>query len=271
MTHEEQGSGKTAPEAQGDATERAQPTGRINWSPIPDVGAGEKSWVLNLWRRICHEPTLMFSTAYVLVAFLGLWSSAWFYRGFGIAILDYLQASDYLVAGLRNPAYVLIFTSGVLLAMLVSWPDTMRRRHPEYIAHLRSRCWWARIVFYPSRIMTWEGVGIHPVTGISFVVAYSMFMGAMTYMETKGELLREKGRGTPIRVQMLGDVSPLPGEARLLGTSSAFVYLWWPAQQRAEAVPITSVRQIQVIPKKPKSPATPKANPPAAATPPAAR
>ncbi len=42
MAHEQQGSAKAAPEAQGDAAERAQPTGPINWSPIPDVGAGEK-------------------------------------------------------------------------------------------------------------------------------------------------------------------------------------------------------------------------------------
>ena len=96
----------------------------MNWSPIPDVGTGDESWVLNLWRRGCREPALMFSAAYVLVGFLGLWSSAWFYHGFGISIADYLQASDYLVAGLRDPGSVLIFAIGVLLARRrreVSW------------------------------------------------------------------------------------------------------------------------------------------------------
>lgn len=83
-----------------------------NWSPIPDVRGDDQSWVIDAWRRLCHEPALLFTTAYVLVAFLGLWSSYWFYRGFGISILDYLQASDYLVAGLRDPAYVAIFASG---------------------------------------------------------------------------------------------------------------------------------------------------------------
>ncbi len=70
-----------------------------SWSPIPDIAQGGRSWVARLWRRICREPALLFSTAYVLVAFLGLWSSYWFHQGFGIAILDYLQASDHLVGG----------------------------------------------------------------------------------------------------------------------------------------------------------------------------
>ena len=269
MTHEEQGNGRDVSEAQADTVEQAAPAGPINWSPIPDVGEGDRSWVISLWRRICREPALMFSTAYVLVAFLGLWSSVWFYRGFGIAILDYLQASDYLVAGLRDPIYVLLLASGVMLAILVSWPEVLRRRHPEYVADLRRRRWWARAVFSQMKFMTWTGVGIHPVTGISVVVAYFMLMGAGAYMQTKGELLREKGRGRPIRVQMLGDAAPLPGEARLLGTSSAFVYLWWPAQQRAEAVPVTSVRLLQTVPPKPKPSVAPKSGESSAATPPA--
>lgn len=188
----------------------------------------------------------------ILVGFLGLWSSAWFYQGFGIAILDYMQASDYLVAGLRDPAYVLIFAIGVLLAVLVSWPEALRRRYPDYVAELRRRRWWARMVFPRARIMTWDGVGIHPITGVSMVVATFMLLGSAVYVQTKGELVREKGRGTPVRVHMVGDAASLPGDARLLGTSSAFVYLWWPARQRAEAVPITSVRQLQALPKPPR-------------------
>lgn len=235
-----------------------------NWSPLPDLAEGEHSWVLNLWRRICHEPALLFSTAYVLVAFLGLWSSAWFYSGFGIAILDYLQASDYLVAGLRDPAYVLIFVIGVLLAVLVTWPDTLRRRYPEHVDGLRQRHWWARALFSRSKLMSWDGVGIHPITGVSLVVASFMLLGGAIYMQTKGELLRERGRSAPVRVHLIGDAAPLPGNAHLLGTSSAFVYLWWPAQQRAEAVPITAVRQLQAMPVKPESKPTPKAVAPAA-------
>ncbi len=242
MTHAEHDDKQAAPGG-------APPATPMNWSPIPDVGTGDESWVLNLWRRGCREPALMFSAAYVLVGFLGLWSSAWFYHGFGITIADYLQASDYLVAGLRDPGSVLIFAIGVLLAVLVSWPEALRRRYPDYVADLRRRRWWARMAFPQARIMTWDGIGIHPITGVSLVVASFMLMGSAVYMQTKGELVREKGRGTPVQVHIIGDAAPRPGQARLLGTSSAFVYLWWPAQRRAEAVPITSVRQVQAAPK----------------------
>lgn len=237
-----------------EAGEAAQPPGEAaaaepgNWSPIPDAGRGDRSWVLAAWRWACREPALLFTTAYVLVAFLGLWSSYWFYRGFGIAILDYLQASDYLVAGLRDPAYLLIFASGVLLAVLVSWPDTLRRRYPARIDALRRQRWWWRALFPRARLMSWDGVGIHPVTGISVVVASFMLFGAAGYMLTKAERLREHGSGAPMQVHLTGDAQPLPQLARLLGTSNSFVYLWWPQQRRAEAVPIAAVRRLQAMP-----------------------
>lgn len=236
----------------------AGPRSWKNWSPLPDVREGDQSWVATLWRRLCREPTLMFTTAYLLVAFLGLWSSYWFYSGFGISILDYLQASDYLVAGLRDPAYPLIFVIGMLLAVVVSWPEALRRRYPEYVDALRRRRWWARAVFPRARVLTWDGLGIHPLTGVSVVMALFMLLGSAIYMQLKGELLRERGRGTPIQVHLLGDATPLPDQARLLGTSSAFVYLWWPTQRRAEAVPITSVRQLQAKSLKPKRDVAPK-------------
>lgn len=267
MQMEPQAQGGADPAVGGDVP-TAGPRSWKNWSPLPDVREGDESWVATLWRRLCREPTLMFTTAYLLVAFLGLWSSYWFYRGFGISILDYLQASDYLVAGLRDPAYPLIFAIGVLLAMVVSWPEALRRRYPDYVDGLRHRHWWARALFPRSRILTWDGLGIHPISGVSVVVGLFMLIGSAVYMQTKGELLRERGRGEAIQVHLLGDAAPAPGEARLLGTSSAFVYLWWPAQQRAEAVPITSVRQLKaasLMKPKAKAAAVPVATPAPAA------
>ena len=61
---------------------------------------------------------LLFTTAYLLVSALGLWCSYWFYRGFGVSILDYLQASDFLVAGVRDPVYIGLLLLGTYLALL---------------------------------------------------------------------------------------------------------------------------------------------------------
>lgn len=263
MTHGEQGDNGNAAATRNKAGGAAMAAARINWSPVPDLHEGDDSWVVSAWRRLCREPTLLFTTAYVLVAFLGLWSSYWFYRGFGISILDFLQASDYLVAGLRDPAYILILAAGALFTLLIGWPETIRRRYPERVQLLRAQGWWWRILFPTSKLTRWEGVGIHPVTGVSLGVALFLLLGAACYMLAKADLLRESGRGVPVQVHLLGDAAPITGQARLLGTSSAFVYLWWPAQQRADVIPITSVRQLKAMPLKSKAKGAPAAASPA--------
>ena len=74
---------------------------------VPASGAAnapENPWVVTVWRRLRREPSLMVTVAYLFVSFIGLWSNYWFYRGFGLPVLEYMQASDYLVAGLRDAA-----------------------------------------------------------------------------------------------------------------------------------------------------------------------
>ncbi|WWW35047.1 hypothetical protein V8017_19585 [Stenotrophomonas rhizophila] len=79
-----------------------------DWSVLPVVQGNEDSVVMVVWRLLRQEPALIVSAGYVLLSLLGLWSSYFFYRGFQLSILDYLQVSDFLVAGLRDPAYAAI-------------------------------------------------------------------------------------------------------------------------------------------------------------------
>ncbi len=82
--------------------------------------------VMVLWRLLRQEPALIVSAGYVLLSLLGLWSSYFFYLRFQLSILDYLQISDFLVAGLRDPAYAAILAGGIALAVLAGWPDTLQ-------------------------------------------------------------------------------------------------------------------------------------------------
>lgn len=116
----------------------AMPT---DWSALPVVQGNEDSVVMVLWRLLRQEPALIVSAGYVLISLLGLWSSYFFYLRFQLSILDYLQISDFLVAGLRDPAYAGILAGGILLAILVGWPDTLRRRNPAQVDALRARHW----------------------------------------------------------------------------------------------------------------------------------
>ncbi|WP_460708958.1 hypothetical protein [Lysobacter terrae] len=197
------------------------------------------------WRRLCREPTLLFTLAYLFVSFIGLWANFWFYRGFGLPILEYMQASDYLVAGLRDPTYALILLVSVALTLAVSGADLYRRTYPQRAAALRER-WWGRWVFPESRWLRWKGVGLTPETGVSVAMCCAMLWATLNYVQQKGKYIRA-GAGHRVQVTMAGDSAPRAGTARLLGSSGAFVFLWWPQSQTAEAVPIESVAKLQTV------------------------
>jgi len=83
------------------------------------------------------------------------------------------------------------------------------------------------------------------VIAMTLAVAAFMAPGAANYVTVRGEQIHNAGSGEVIRLQLNGDRAPLPGTARLLGSSSAFLFVWWPQQRRAEAIPIAVVRTLQ--------------------------
>lgn len=218
-----------------------------DWSVLPVVQGNEDSVVMVVWRLLRQEPALIVSAGYVLLSLLGLWSSYFFYRGFHLSILDYLQVSDFLVAGLRDPAYAAILAGGALLAILVGWPDTLRRRNPARVDALRARHWGWRVLFSRSALTSWDMSGMRPLTGVCVAVAFFMALGAAIYSVDKAENIRQSGQGSAVTVHLAGDTAALPGTARLLGSSTGFVFLWWPQQQRAEAVPISAIKRMQSV------------------------
>lgn len=225
----------------------AAPARAFDWSLIPVSVGHEDSIVLQISRRMQREPALLFTTAYLLVSALGLWCSYWFYRGFGLSILDYLQASDFLVAGVRDPVYVGLLLLGVLLVLIVTWPETLRLRNPATVARLaaRNRVW--RMLLGRSVLTSWEVTRMRPLTAMTVAVTLFMAAAAAGYVGKRGSDIRDHRGGDAVTVHLIGDAAALPGQARLLGTSSAFVFLWWPAQRRAEAVPIAAVRRVQAV------------------------
>ena len=223
------------------------------------------SVAVQAWRRMRREPSLMFTTAYLLVSCIGLWANYWFYRAFDLPILEYMQATDYLVAGLRDPVYALVLLLAVGGVFLVSWPDVWRRSHPARVEQLR-RHWWGRVVFPNVDLMRWKALRMTPETGIVLAAMWGTAWCTAAYVLDKAQRIRDGGAGRPLEVTLAGNDAPRPGQARLLGTSGAFVFLWWPVEQRAEAVPIESIGRMQVrVPRKvpqvprPKATASPRA------------
>lgn len=147
------------------------------------------------------------------------------YRSFKLSILDYLQVSDFLVAGLRDPAYAAILAGGALLAIRVGWPDTLRRPNPARVDAPRTRHWGWRVLFSRSALTSWDMSGMRPLTGVCRAVAFFMALGAAIYSLDKAENIHESGQGSAVTVHLAGDPAALPGTARLLGSSTGFVFL----------------------------------------------
>jgi hypothetical protein len=184
-----------------------------------------------------------------------------------------MQASDYLVAGLRDPAYALVLALSVTMSWLISWPEIYRKQHPRRVRELQRR-WWGRFVLPESDWFRWTLLRLKPETGIAMVVFMGMALSTCSYVIAKAGRIRDNGAGHAVRVTLAGADAPLPGQARLLGTSSAYVFLWWPDARRAEALPIEGVGRMQALPRPLKRDAlparVPAQVPPAAATPAAA-
>lgn len=234
----------------------------------PAVRAPQTPWILQVWARLRREPTLMLTVGYLGVSFLGLWASYWFYRGFGLPILQYMQPSDFLVAGLREPTYALLLFVSVSIAWLISWPETYRAKYPARVEELRRR-WWGRQLFPESRWLRWKLFGASPETGIAVAAACYMVWVSALYVQTRGENIRAGRVGTQVVVTRSDGRPARP--ARLLGTSSSFVFVWWPDASVAEAIPIETVQGLVSKPAvkpaaspKPASPSTGTAAAPAA-------
>ena len=71
--------------------------------------------------------------------------------------------------------------------------------------------------------------------GNGVVISPAALQKEIAELETSGVEVRSRLKISP--------AAPLI----MLGSSSAFVFLWWPQQRRAEAVPISAVKRLQSV------------------------
>ena len=224
-------------------------------APVAAVPAAVRgSLVARGVRVLRREPVLFVTLGYLFVSFIGLWANYWFYGRFGIPVLEYMQASDFLVAGVRQPGYALVLAGAVLLALLISWPERYRRARPDRVEALRQR-WWGRLLFHsPGRFLR-----MAPETGLVFGSFWILIWALFAYVQGQADDVG-RGGGHGVRVTLAGARAPMTGDTRLLGTTAGFVFLYWPSDRRAEAVPVESIARIETLR---------DARPPAAVAPPA--
>ena len=252
-----QRSGKSKKGGQGRASPvpAARPAAEPGILATPPAPTADVPVVVRIWQRLRREPSMMVTVAYLLVSFLGLWANYWFYRGFGLPILEYMQPGDYLVAGLRDPAYALLLLASLLFSLAITWPETKRRRDPAQVAAWRKR-WWGPLVFPESRWFRWKLLGVKPETGVMLGITWAMLWASAAYVNERGALIRQGRTGEHVLVGRADAQGPAR-EATLLGSSGMFVFVWWADAAVAEAIPIEAVTGLKSAMRKRAAPAQP--------------
>jgi hypothetical protein len=210
--------------------------------PVPEKG------LIPLFKR---EPTLLFTLAYLGVTVIGIWSSYWFYRHFRIPVVEYFQVGDFVVAGLREPVNLLSFTAVMLLMALTYLPTYYEYRHAQQVDRIRKTRWWAPLVFpiSSSPFVRRKWYQFSPEAMALSVLLIALATLTVSHARDKARAIVEGG-GHRVRVTLSGERLPLQGEARLLGTSNGYVYLYWPENGRTEVLVQESVARIETLPRR---------------------
>ena len=155
-----------------------------------------------------------------------------------------MQSSDYFVAGLRRPEYLWLRVWTLLASWMSLLPVRWRQRHPARVERIERR-WWGRAVL-PRRSDWWIYMGLHPETMTTLTALVTMGLALYVLGDSRGQRMYDGG-GHAVSVRLAGQPQELPGDWRMLGTSSAFVFVWHPGERRAEVLPIDSVAAIRLL------------------------
>ncbi len=210
----------------------------------PSVSAPRRGWGERLGRHLYTEPALWIPLAYLCTAALGLWASYWYYRPFKLPILQYMQAGDFLVAGLRDPIYFLLVVGAFAIGWLTSRIDVWRERDPQRVERLRSH-WWGRVLAPRwQQHRWWIGSRMSASSALVASVVWATMWLVLGYVNGRADNLLD-GRGTPIAVHFAGnDAAADASHALLIGTTAEWVFVYWPDRHAAEAIPQQSIARI---------------------------
>ena len=198
----------------------------------------EEQWSL----RALREPTMLLTATYIATSAIGLWASYCFYKPFGIAVLDYMQPADFLVAALHDPMYFLVVLAGAFLSWLGSRIDVFRERKPHRVEAIREAKWWGLIVFPRWRDkLTDRGFTAEYVFAVMLLGIAALLIRYYTGVQSQRVLA---GQGTRISLTYNNHDKPEATQPVLLGTTTAWVFVYWPEAHASEALPQQSVSRI---------------------------
>lgn len=192
-----------------------------------------------LWLR--ENPGLFLTGIYVAASIIGVLYHFLLFRRFGVNVLEFSEASDFLMVVVRDPLTVGLALLGVPFYMVYGELTTpLSRWSRRHFAALRSTPEKRRKMH--ERIRPWW-----PLMQGSFIGIYAILF-VMVYSTWRAKEIRA-GEFRKVSVEYKTD-SPRPdGSLRieglgLLGTTSRFVFLYDPTNRRTEVVPLDAIARL---------------------------
>ncbi len=188
------------------------------------------------WLR--DNPGLVFSALYLVLSVIGLLYQFLFFRRFQLNVLEFSDATDFLMVVVRDPLTVAMASLGLAFYWVYMkttlaitgwcyrrWPKL--RKGGDKLVESREK----------ARKMA-------PSAQVMFIGVYALLF-SMIYSLWQAKRARD-GEFPQVTVQFKADAvdQPAPFQATLLGTTSRFVFLYRPETKRAEALPFDAIAQL---------------------------
>lgn len=201
----------------------------------------ETSILPRTWRWTEHVGTWL-TLAYLALIAVGMFHSALGYRHFGINILDFTEASDFLLAPFRDVWMLLVTVVPVILAwMYLSLVARLgERAEQKRVAAGRPNRWWNGSEALNARLKKW-----FPLFKVGLGLFW-LYVSASSYQRIRAYRTM-RGDGVQVRVE-LTDGSVMEGATNrplmLVGSTSRYAFLFRTDEWRTEILPVENVQRI---------------------------
>ena len=208
-------------------------------------------------RRLLHrEPALVITLGYLLLAVAGLAYSYGFYRRFDVPILSLLQIGDFLVAGIVEPAAILLMLSTLPLCWLMDrWNMQVFRRQVVTVRRLRAQgelSWFQRkrLAYLESHVAQVRHGGQLRMAYLLVVTMYGWLFVSI-YGGYRAAAIK-RGEVQFVVVWLNGEASRLaPPKAEnwtYLGATGSYLFVYDRQAAQAEVLPVNAVARMEPLP-----------------------
>jgi len=194
--------------------------------------------VKNLFKVFENDKTLFFTVSYLLLTAIGMIFSGAYFLVFDINILDYSQVSDFILIAFKDPFYLLFTLMTVILTVLIYYLNKwLIIKFPKYFLRQEEKI-WARWVKQTGNYYFW-----------SYMLVLLLYIPESAYIYARYKSKEIKaGKGQTVQVYYNSGPHTLKDSfPTLVGTTSNFIFLYYPKTKTTEIVPFNNVSKIVII------------------------